>query len=112
MIPRSLDSIPGCQQWTSAPGSVKETHESRDLGALSQRSHRPPVLARLTMNSGLDPDRRHTFVIHVTTRGADELTGLIHNVRTGEKRRFERVADLGTAIESMVQDDASDKGAL
>jgi len=56
------------------------------------------------MQSGIDPPGRHTFVVKVTIGGAGQLTGLIRNVRTGEKRRVGAIADLGRVIEGMIQD--------
>jgi len=42
-----------------------------------------------------------TFVIHVAVNHAGELAGVVHHVRTGEKRRFEKLDDLGAAIRGM-----------
>ena len=52
----------------------------------------------------LEADRRRsdTFVIHVTVNYSGELAGVVHHVRTGEKRRFEGLDDLGAAIRGMV----------
>ena len=54
--------------------------------------------------------RSDTFVIHVTVNAAGELAGVIHHVRTGEKRRFEKLDDLGAAIRGMVRDGHSGRG--
>jgi len=41
------------------------------------------------MDDQLDPIRPETSVLWVSRSGAGVLVGLIHHVRTGEKRRFE-----------------------
>jgi len=46
--------------------------------------------------------RSDTFVVHVAVTDAGELAGVVHHVRTGEKRRFETLDDLGAAIRGMV----------
>jgi hypothetical protein len=54
--------------------------------------------------------RSDTFVIHVAANDVGELTGTVHHVRTGEKRRFERLDDLGATIRRMVSDGHSGLG--
>jgi hypothetical protein len=49
-----------------------------------------------------DRRRSDTFVIHVAVSHAGELVGVVHHVRTGEKRRFDKLDDLGAAIRGMV----------
>ena len=46
--------------------------------------------------------RSDTFVIHVAVSDSGELIAVVHHVRTGEKRRFERLDDLGAAIRGML----------
>ena len=53
------------------------------------------------MKEPLDQARPDTFVIHVATNAAGELTGVVHYVRTREKRRFEGIEELGAAIRGM-----------
>ena len=52
-----------------------------------------------------EPNRRRsdTFVIHVAVSDSGELVAVVHHVRTGEKRRFERLDDLGAAIRAMLR---------
>ena len=59
-----------------------------------------------------EPNRRRsdTFVIHVALNDAGELVGVVHHVRTGEKRRFERLDDLGAAIHRMASGGHSGRG--
>jgi hypothetical protein len=54
--------------------------------------------------------RSDTFVVHVTVNAAGELAGVVHHVRTGEKRRFERLDDLAAAIRWIVSDGPSGLG--
>jgi hypothetical protein len=49
----------------------------------------------------LDQARPDTFVIHVATNAAGELAGVVHYVRTREKRRFEGMEELSAAIRGM-----------
>lgn len=60
------------------------------------------------MESDLKRRRPDTFVVQVTTNARGELTGLVRHVATGEKRRFERLEDLGTAVRSMVSTGSAD----
>jgi hypothetical protein len=57
-----------------------------------------------------DRRRSDTFVIHVAANHAGELAGVVHHVRTGEKRRFESLDDLGAAIRRMVSGGPSGHG--
>jgi hypothetical protein len=61
------------------------------------------------MDTEPDLRRPHTFVIRVAPHRGGELAGLIHDVRTGEKRRFSGVADLGAALRGMVEGTTTDK---
>lgn len=63
------------------------------------------------MESAVDTRRPHTFVVQVAANGSGELAGLIRHVRTGEKRRFEGLDGLNTAIRGMVDGDVTDKEA-
>ena len=56
---------------------------------------------------GLRPD---TFVIHVSADAAGALMGVVHYVRTREKRRFQGLAELAAAIRGMGRDGAADPG--
>ena len=47
--------------------------------------------------------RPDTFVIQVTPTAAGELSGLVRHVRTGEKRQFAELGELGAAIRDMVR---------
>jgi hypothetical protein len=54
--------------------------------------------------------RSDTFVIHVAVNDVGELAGVVHHVRTGEKRRFERLDDLSAVIRGMTSDGRSGLG--
>jgi hypothetical protein len=54
--------------------------------------------------------RPDTFVIHVAVSDSGELVAVVHHVRTGEKRRFERLDELGAAIRGMVSSGHSGRG--
>lgn len=46
--------------------------------------------------------RPDTFVVHVAAGQGGALTGHIHHIRTGEKRRFDDVQGLTAALLGMV----------
>ena len=52
-----------------------------------------------------DPRRPDTFVVRLVPGQTQALSGLIHNVRTGERRRFEGLEGLGVAIEDLIRGD-------
>jgi hypothetical protein len=54
------------------------------------------------MEHGLDDGRPATFMIRVLPGAAGSLSGHIHHLRTGEKRRFDDVQELGAALLEMV----------
>jgi hypothetical protein len=54
--------------------------------------------------------RSDTFVIQVAVSDSGELVAVVHHVRTGEKRRFERLDDLGAAIRGMLSSGRSGLG--
>lgn len=58
------------------------------------------------MEHELDAPPRHTFVIRVGGREGERLSGVIHHVATGEKRRFDGLADLVAAIRRIVRGEA------
>jgi hypothetical protein len=49
-------------------------------------------------------------VLRVSRSAAGELVGLIHHVRTGEKRRFEGLAQLNAAARGMARRNVIDTG--
>ena len=59
-----------------------------------------------------EPGRRRpdTFVIQVTPTGAGGLAGLVRHVRTGEKRQFAELEELGRAIRAMVRPTEESQG--
>ena len=63
------------------------------------------------MESDLERQRPHTFVLQVAANEAGSLTGLIQLVRTGEKRRFEGTEGLYAAIHDMARGDEAAKKA-
>jgi hypothetical protein len=52
-----------------------------------------------------DARRPDTFVVRLVPGQTQLLAGLIHNVRTGERRRFEGLEGLGVAIEDLIRGD-------
>jgi hypothetical protein len=62
------------------------------------------------MDDQLDPIRPETSVLRVSRSAAGELVGLIHHVRTGEKRRFEGLAQLNAAARGMARRNVIDTG--
>jgi hypothetical protein len=50
-----------------------------------------------------DPRRPDTFVVRLVPGQTEQISGLIHNVRTGERRRFEGLEGLGVAIEDLIR---------
>jgi len=58
------------------------------------------------MEYELDAPPRHTFVIRVGGREGERLSGVIHHIATGEKRRFDGLADLVAAIRRIVRGEA------
>ena len=60
------------------------------------------------MKEELDRVRPETFVIHVVPSATGDLTGVIHYVRTREKRRFEGLEELSAAIRGMGRHPADD----
>jgi hypothetical protein len=59
------------------------------------------------MESEPEPRRPETFVVRLAGDATAPLAGLIHHVRTGEKRRFEGLVELGMAIQEMAHDTAA-----
>jgi hypothetical protein len=53
------------------------------------------------VDEAFDRVRPDTFVIQVTANAGGELAGVIHYVRTREKRRFEGLEELSAAIRGM-----------
>jgi hypothetical protein len=60
------------------------------------------------MDPGLEPSRPDTFMVRVVPGAAGSLAGHIHHLRTGERRRFENVHELGTVLLEMAQGTISD----
>ena len=60
------------------------------------------------MEESLDRARPETFVMQVAPNATGELVGVIHYVRTREKRRFEGLEELSAAIRGMSRRDAAD----
>ena len=84
-----------------------------DTARLSRRSHGTvTVLCYTSARMEFEANRRRsdTFVIHVAVNDVGELAGIVQHVRTGEKRRFERLDELGAAIHGMVSDGHSGLG--
>jgi hypothetical protein len=63
------------------------------------------------MESEPGPRRPETFVVRLAGDATTPLAGLIHHVRTGEKRRFEGLEGLGMAIQEMAGDAAAARDA-
>jgi hypothetical protein len=61
------------------------------------------------MEPEAEPRRPDTFVIQVTPTVAGDLSGLVRHVRTGEKRQFAELGELGAAIRAMVRPAASER---
>ena len=53
------------------------------------------------MNEAFDRVRPDMFMIQVVPSASGDLTGVVQNVRTREKRRFEDLEDLGAALRAM-----------
>ena len=62
------------------------------------------------MEEAFEPLRLQTFVIQVVPSATGELTGVIHEVRTREKRRFEGMEELSAAIRAMGRRDSQPTG--
>jgi hypothetical protein len=62
------------------------------------------------MDSEHDQPRPETFVIQVAPSAAGELAGVIHYVRTREKRRFHGLNELSAAIRGMGRHDVEATG--
>ena len=84
-----------------------------DAAHVSRRGHGAVTpLCYTSTRMELEANRRRsdTFVIHVAVNDDGELAGIVHHVRTGEKRRIERLDDLGAAIRGMVSGGHSGHG--
>ena len=57
------------------------------------------------MDEIADARRPDTFVVRLVSGEPQSLSGLIHNVRTGERRRFEGLDGLGVAIQDLIRGD-------
>ena len=93
--------------------TTKKLRVRRRATGVSQRSHGAVTAFGYTstrMEFEANRRRSDNFVIHVTVNAAGELAGVVHHVRTGEKRRFERLDDLGAAIRAMASAGHSDLG--
>ena len=55
------------------------------------------------MDDDLPSARPATFVLRVSAGDAGTLSGLIHHLRSGEKRRFDNVHELSAALFQMVR---------
>jgi hypothetical protein len=60
------------------------------------------------MDHDLPPARPVTFILRILAGAVGSLSGHIHHLRTGEKRKFEDVQELGTALLEMVNSTAPD----
>ena len=63
------------------------------------------------MDSEIEPRRPATFVVRLAGDAEGSISGLIHDVRTGEKRRFEDLEGLGLAIQEMAVRDPDRRDA-
>ena len=55
------------------------------------------------MESETGPRRPDTFVVRLAGDAGAPLAGLIHHLRTGEKRRFDGLDELGMALRDMAR---------
>ncbi len=74
---------------------------------LSRRGHACGVHLA-SVDHGLAQARPVTFVLRIVAGAAGSLSGHVHHLRTGEKRRFDDVHELSTALLEMVRNTGAD----
>jgi len=60
------------------------------------------------MDHDLPESRPATFVLRVSAGATGSLSGHVHHLRTGEKRRFDDVHELSAALLDMVHNAGAD----
>jgi hypothetical protein len=79
----------------------KPTPAATDFSRLPSRNLYAPGA---TVDAMEPTDTLIAFVVRVHWTGADEVTGVVERVRTGEKHRFHAVAEVGPLIAEMLRE--------